>query len=399
MDKLTPSYFNSSTAASATASTDSGSAALDKLMPPADDRVALKPRQKAAPQRQTQHPEPQRLRRQQPINGAIGNKHRNAGESVKSGSSATQGRAADLMRPPLQRTPDTRPQQATVQTPIRSPYNVNVTGISERGAAPTNSLEVKVSKSFQLKNDSKINAAFFVQDKTSMSVRTTTVGASGEIEQKFSTGNATSVTAKVKVTGKINKSPSQTTAEVKLGVLLRADHKFDKFTSAYGSVGGTAVLSTASPPTTTVNAALGVQKVISSGNNVITAKANVDGKINKSPSQTTAEVKLGVSVRADQTIDKSTSAYVSVGGEAEFSNISAPITTLSAELGLDKVLSADGKLKGSVYFGVDQVLGSNSAPRVGLNASYKVDPNTTVSGEIRVQKDSSEIRLDVMLDI
>ena len=303
------------------------------------------------------------------------------------------------MRPLLQRTPDTRPQQATVQTPVRSPYNVNVTGISERGAAPTNSLEVKVSKSFLLKNDSKLNAAFFVQDKTSMSVRATTVGASGEIEQKFSTGNAnTSITAKAKIAGKILNSNTQTTAELKLGVLLRADHKFDKSTSAYGSVGATADFSTARPPTTTVKAELEVQKVISSGNNVITAKAKLAGEIANSPPQTTAKAELGVSVRTDQKIDKSTSAYISVGAKAVISNMSSS-TTLSAELGLDRDLSADGKLKGSVYGGIDQVLGSNSAPYVGLNASYKVDPSTTVSGEIRVRKDDSDVRLNLELSL
>ena len=391
MDKLTSSQFNSRTA-STTAHTDSGSAVLDKLMPPSDGRVALKPRQKSAPQRQTQ-------RRQQTIQSASSSNLRNADESVKSDSFARQGRAADLMRQPPLRTPDTRPQ-ATVQAPVRSPYNVNVIGISEGGAAPTNSLEVKVSKSFLLKNDSKLNAAFFVQDKTSMSVRTTTVGASGEIEQKFSTGNAnTSITAKAKIAGKILKSNTQTTAEVKLGVAVRADHKFDKSTSAYGSVGGTAVFSTASPPTATVRAELEVQKVISSGNNVITAKAKIAGEIANLPPQTTAKAELGVSVRAEQKIDESTSGYVSVGGNAVFSNMSAPITTLSAELGLDKVLSADGKLKGSVYGGVDQVLGSNSAPYAGLKASYNVAPTTTVSGDIRVQKESSEVRLTVDLSI
>jgi hypothetical protein len=52
-----------------------------------------------------------------------------------------------------------------------------------------------------------------------------------------------------------------------------------------------------------------------------------------------------------------------------------------------------------LYGGVEQTLGANAVPYVGVKAAYKVDPNTSLLGEIRVKKDSSEIKFGVGIDI
>jgi hypothetical protein len=320
MGKLTPVQFNAPTGATAPGQNDAGSAALDKLMPQSDGRMALKPRQRPAAQRQPhQHQQPKRSR--------------DGNDTLNAGAFGRTNQGTRLAQQAPQRTLSPRPQQAATQKPASSPYNVNVTGVFERSATSTNfGKKVTVSKSFALKSDSKLNTAIFVQGNSGTSVTSgqikptssTTIGASAELERKFAT---------------------------------------------------------------------------SSPNTSITAKAKVAGEINNSPSRTTAKAELGVTVRADQKIDKTTSAYVTVGGKTVISSVSTPTTTLAAELGLNKVISADGKLNGSLYGGVEQTLGANAVPYVGMKATYKLDPTTSVLGEIKVKKDSSEVKLGVGFDI
>jgi hypothetical protein len=318
MNKVNSTNFGSPSGTTAAGQTGAGSEVLDKFMPQADGKLAINRRQLRPAKRQAQQRNQQAQRSDDP---------------VKTGYTRSPEGAAVPMRQTPQRPPVPRQEQAATQAPARSPYNVNVTGVVERGPTSTNfGKKVTVSKSFPLKNDSKLNTAIFVQGNSGTSVTagqvkptsSTTIGASAELERKFAT---------------------------------------------------------------------------SSPNTSITAKAKIAGEINTSPSRTTGKAELGVTVRADQKLDKTTSAYVVVGGKTVISSVSTPATTLAAELGLDKVISADGKVKGSLYGGVEQTLGANAVPYVGVKAAYKVDPNTSLLGEIRVKKDSSEIKFGVGIDI
>ena len=225
MSKVNSTNFGGLSASTPIGQNGAGAEVLDKFMPAADGRVAAAKRPLPAAKRQTL----QRNQQAQRGNGPVktGYVRTPAGSAV----------APTLQTP--QRSSSPRPQQAATPTPTRSPYNVNVTEFSERGSAPTNGLKVTVSKSFPLKNDSKLNTAISVQGKTSKSVTTTTIGASAELERKFPTSNpSTSITAKAKAAGEITNSPTRTTAKAELGVTVRADQKLDKSTTAYASLGG-----------------------------------------------------------------------------------------------------------------------------------------------------------------
>jgi hypothetical protein len=319
MSKVNSTNFGGPSGSTPIGQNGAGSEGLDKFMPAADTRVAAGKRALPAPKRQTLQHNHQAQRGNGP---------------VKTGYVRTPvGSAVAPMLQPSPRSSVSKPQQAATQTPARNPYNVNVTGVFERGPTSTNfGKKITVSKSFAMKNDSKLNTAIFVQGNSGTSVTagqvkqtsSTTIGASAELERKFSTSNP---------------------------------------------------------------------------NTSITAKAKVAGELNNSPTRTTAKAELGVTVRADQKIDKTTSAYVTVGGKTVISSVSTPTTTLAAELGLNKVISADGKLNGSLFGGVEQTLGANAVPYVGMKAAYKLDPTTSVLGEIKVKKDSSEIKLGVGFDI
>jgi hypothetical protein len=319
MGKVSSPNFGSPVGTPAAGDNRAGPEALDQFMPPDAGRLAVNKRQLPAAKRQTVHRNQQVQRGNAP---------------VKTGYVRTPvGSAVAPMLQPSQRSSVSKPQQAATQTPARNPYNVNVTGVFERGPTSTNfGKKVTVSKSFAMKNDSKLNTAIFVQGNSGTSVTagqvkqtsSTTIGASAELERKFSTSNP---------------------------------------------------------------------------NTSITAKAKVAGELNNSPTRTTAKAELGVTVRADQKIDKTTSAYVTVGGKTVISSVSTPTTTLAAELGLDKVISADGKLKGSLYGGVEQTLGANAVPYVGMKASYKLDQTMSVQGGVKVKQNSSEFSVGLGIDI
>jgi hypothetical protein len=131
----------------------------------------------------------------------------------------------------------------------------------------------------------------------------------------------------------------------------------------------------------------------------ITAKAKIGGEISQAIPRSSVKGELGVSVTANTQLDKTTSAYLSVGGKTVISSISTPATTLSAQVGLDKVLTADGKLKLNLNAGVDQQLGGNAEIYAGGKLTYKVDKSTSIVGEIRVTKDKTEIRGGIGIEI
>jgi hypothetical protein len=259
----------------------------------------------------------------------------NVNGTVNPRASARPNQRTDLAAEVPQRTLSPRPQQVTSQKPASSPHNVNVNVTGVFERGPT-------STNFGKKVT--VSESFALKKNWQLKTEISVQGNSG-----------TSVTA-----GQIKPTSSTT---------IRT------------SVAAIGKFATSSPNTS------------------ITAEAKLAGEINNSATRTTAKAELGVTVRADQKIDKTTSAYVTVGGKTVISSVSTPTTTLAAELGLNKVLSADGKLNGSLYGGVEQTLGANAVPYVGMKGAYKLDQTTSVLGEIKVKKDSSEVKLGVGFDI
>ncbi len=134
------------------------------------------------------------------------------------------------------------------------------------------------------------------------------------------------------------------------------------------------------------------RKFPASGSNTsITAKAKIAGEITNSLTGTSSKTELGVTVRADLKLGGTTTAYAEGNGKTVISSISSPVTSLSAKVGITTNLSADGKLKGSAFGGIDQTLGGSAASFAGIKVEKQITPTTTLSGEIRVDKDVSSV--------
>ena len=109
--------------------------------------------------------------------------------------------------------------------------------------------------------------------------------------------------------------------------------------------------------------------------------------------------KLSAQARIDRQLDPQTTAYGSVGVERVFSNLSQPATTLSAQLGVNKKLTPDGKVEVNVNVGADLPVGGKGELYAGLKANVKLDPNTSVLAELKYSNLRSEARVGLKLEI
>jgi opacity protein-like surface antigen len=168
--------------------------------------------------------------------------------------------------------------------------------------------------------------------------------------------------------------------------------------SALSVQGNNGTKGTKSTSSTTIGASVELVGKVPTGrkDETFTGKAFVAGEITNSPnSPNVVKGKLGVSGRVDRQIDKTTSVYGSAGAELAIANNNSPVTTLAAQVGLDKTISADGKLKLNVNAGLEQPLGGLAEVSAGGKLSYKVDSNISLIGEIKVTNFKTEAKLGI----
>jgi hypothetical protein len=283
---------------------------LDKMMPPADGRVATNKRPLPAAKRQAAQRNQQAQRGNNPVK--TGHPRTPAGTTVPT-----------LQTP--QRSPSPRPQTAANQAPARNPYTVNVTNTSTSAPnSSNNATRVTAAQSTRLNSESELKTAVFVQGNTG---------------RKVSPGGSTATSSSV--------------------------------------LGGSVELERTTPT--------------SRKDTTVTARAKGAVELNNSSSGTAIKGELGVSVTGKRQFDKTTSASITAGGKVAISSTAPPTVTVSARADLDKVISADGKLKLNLNAGVDQALGGRAESYFGGKVVYAVDKTTSLNLGYRESNNDRQI--------